>query len=44
MEEFLQLIWKHLHDKIAGVLIAAVFTFLGWYCGKAKGRGQVAAS
>lgn len=36
MDEFLQLIWKHLNDKIAGVVIAAVFAFLGWYWGKRK--------
>lgn len=36
MDELLQTIWKNLHDKIAGVLIAAVFTFLGWYWGKRK--------
>ncbi len=36
MDELLQTIWKHLHDKIVGVVIAAVFTFLGWYWGKRK--------
>ena len=36
MNEFLQLIWKHLYDELAGLLIAAVFTFLGWYWGKRK--------
>jgi hypothetical protein len=29
MEELLQILWKNLHDKIVGVLFAAVITFLG---------------
>ena len=40
MEELLQEIWKNLHDKIVGVLIAAVFTFLGWYWGKRKAEAK----
>ena len=36
MDEILQTIWKHLHDKIAGLLVAALFTLIGWYWGKRK--------
>lgn len=34
MPELLDNIAKQLHDKIVGISIAAVFTFLGWYFGK----------
>lgn len=36
MDELLQTIWKHLHDKIVGILIATGFTIVGWYWGKRK--------
>ena len=40
MDEILQTVWKHLHDKIVGVLIAALFTGVGWYWGKRKAEAK----
>lgn len=40
MDEILQTIWKHLHDKIAGLLVAALFTLIGWYWGKRKAEAK----
>lgn len=40
MDELLQTIWKHLNDKVVGVLIAGLFTAVGWYWGKRKAKAD----